>query len=437
MRKTLKIAAREYKVAVRSKAFVVMIVLMPVLMGGGGIAMALLDDRVDTGDKRIAVVDHSGNVAPAIVAAAEARNKTELFDHEQNRKVKPAYLIEVVRPDEDNPAARRLELSNRVRAEELHAFVEIGRDVAQPGADESSARVTYHSKNAILDDARSWIAWPINNHLRNQRLTAAGIDLADADNLLRQTEVEPLGLVSVDAAGSVKEAERSNEGRAIAIPMIMMMLLFMMIMVGATPLINAVLEEKMQRIAEVLLGSVRPFQLMVGKVLCTLGVSFTVIAIYLAGGLVVAQQVDAMDYVPFHVLPWFFVYMVAAVFLFGSVFMAIGAACNDLKEAQSLMMPVWLLVVVPMFVWLPVVKEPTSSFATGMSLIPPFTPMLMLLRQSTPGGIPAWQPWVGLIGILVCTTVCVWAAGRIFRVGILMQGKPPKLGELLRWAVRG
>ena len=78
-----------------------------------------------------------------------------------------------------------------------------------------------------------------------------------------------------------------------------------------------------------------------------------------------------------------------------------------------------------------------SAFATGMSFIPPFTPMLMLLRLSTPGGIPAWQPWVGLVGVLLCTILAVWAGGRIFRFGILMQGQPPKIGRILHWAIKG
>jgi ABC-2 type transport system permease protein len=221
------------------------------------------------------------------------------------------------------------------------------------------------------------------------------------------------------------------------VPAAMLMLMFLMIMVGAMPLINAVLEEKMQRIAEVLLGSVRPFQLMLGKLLGTLGVSFTVIAIYVSGGIAVAYYMDIADYVPFHVLPWFFVYMVAAILLFGSMLAAAGAACNDIKEAQSLMMPVWMLIMIPMFVWLPVVKEPLSGFATWISLVPPWTPILMLVRQTAPVAIPAWQPWVGLAGVVIFALLCVWLAGRIFRVGLLMQGKPPKLTDLVRWAVRG
>jgi ABC-2 type transport system permease protein len=96
-----------------------------------------------------------------------------------------------------------------------------------------------------------------------------------------------------------------------------------------------------------------------------------------------------------------------------------------------------LPVMIPMFILVPVIKEPLSGFATCLSLFPPFTPLLMLLRQSTPVGIPAWQPWVGLVGVAVFTILCVWAGGRIFRVGLLMQGQPPRIGDLLRWAVRG
>jgi len=86
---------------------------------------------------------------------------------------------------------------------------------------------------------------------------------------------------------------------------------------------------------------------------------------------------------------------------------------------------------------MPVLKEPLSSFSTWVSLFPLFTPTLMLLRQSTPAVLPMWQPWVALLGVLVFTVLFVWAGGRIFRVGILMQGKPPRLMDILRWAIRG
>jgi ABC-2 type transport system permease protein len=438
MRKILKLAVREYNAALRTKATVIMVVLMPILMGSGVIAMKLLEHQVDTSDRRIAVVDHSGVIASFLVQAAQERNQAEIRDSATGKQIQPAYIIEPVPPRDDAPDAQRLELSNRVRHRELHAFVEIGPDVVHPGRDVASCRIEYHAENAIMDEARGWLDGVINSRLRNLRIAEAGLNEATVNRLMHPISVESLGLVSVNAAtGGITQAEHSNEGLALALPMVTMMLMFLMITVGATPLINAVLEEKMQRIAEVLLGSVRPFQMMMGKLLGSVGVSLTVLAIYMGGGLVAAGYLGVLHYVPFHVLPWFLLYQIAAICLYGALFIAIGAACNDFKEAQSLMLPVWLIVMIPLFVWLNVVREPQSSFSTWMSLIPPCTPMLMLLRQTSPMGIPAWQPWAGLAGVAIFTTFCVWVAGRVFRVGILMQGKTPKLVDLVRWAVRG
>lgn len=438
MRKILLIARREYLTSVKTKAFFIMIVLMPIMMGGGLIAYTLFKNQKDTADKRIAVVDRSGRLAEGLVAAAEERNRQMVHDPKTGKKVEPAYVIQIVPPDDADPVAQRVELSRQVKQRRLAAFVEIGRGAVQPGTDPDAARIRYHSENAAIDDARDWLAHPLNGMIREQRLADAGVEPEARQNLLNWSDVEALGLVTLDAkTGQVKDAERSDEVRVLLIPAMLAMLMFMMIMVGATPMLNVVMEEKMQRIAEVLLGSVKPFQLMLGKLLGTLGVSFTVIAIYMGGGIAAAYYMNAGSYIPFHALPWFFGYMVAAIVLFGSLIIALGAACNDAKEAQSMLMPVWLLVMIPMFVWMPVLKEPLSSFATGLSLVPPFTPILMMLRQSTPAGVPLWQPCVGLLGSLAFALACVWAGGRIFRVGILMQGNPPKPRDLIRWAIRG
>jgi ABC-2 type transport system permease protein len=161
------------------------------------------------------------------------------------------------------------------------------------------------------------------------------------------------------------------------------------------------------------------------------------VSIYLIGGVLAARYMNVEESVPYHVLPWFVLYGISALFMFGALFLAVGSACNDLKESQSMMMPLWVFVIMPMFVWFPVMREPTGRFATWLSLFPPCTPILMLVRLASPVSIPMWQPWVGLAGVILFTAVSVWAAGRIFRVGILMHGKPPKLGEIVRWALRG
>lgn len=436
MRKTLYIAAREYNETVRTKAFIIGILLAPVLMGGSILAMVLLKGHVDTTDKKVAVVDRSGVVAPALVKAATEHNKTQIFEEKTGKKIKPAYIINVVEPAYE-PGAQRLELSKQVENRALTAFVEIGKDVLKPGENPETARITYHSKNAVLDDMRRWIGRPINDRLRSLRLAEAGLDDEKIKGFFRWTPVEALGLVTVDNTGKVQDAKASTELEAFGVPFIMVMLMFLLIMMGAMPLVNSVLEEKTQRISEILLGSAPPFELMMGKLLGNLGVSFTAAFVYIAGGTIAANYMGVMEYVPFHLLPWFFVYLVTAIFMAGGMCIAVGAACNDAKEVQSLMMPVMLPIFLPMFVLVPVIKEPMSSFAVGISLFPPCTPMLMLLRQASPAGIPVWQPIVGLIGVILVTILYVWAAGRIFRIGLLSQGKPPKIRELLRWVAKG
>lgn len=439
MRKIIDVAVREYNAAVRTKAFIISVVLMPILMGGGLIAHRLLKDQVDIKTKQIAVIDRSGVIGDVLARASEIYNQSEIFDKESRKQVRPKIVIEAVTPAESKDAdAQRIELSDRVRSGKLEAWVEVGPQIVHPGEDIAAASVAYHSKGAVMDEQRKWITIAINNQVQNLRLADAKISPETIRGLIAPVPVDSLGLVSLDeTTGTASAARQTSEISSLLVPMAMMMLMFMMITMGATPLLNSVLEEKMQRIAEVLLGSVTPFQLMMGKLLGTIGVTFTVAVIYFVGGAITVQRLGAAEHVPLNILPWFFVYQTAAVFMFGAMFVAIGSACNDLKEAQSLMMPVWLVVCAPLFVWFQVVKQPLSQFSTVLSLFPPCTPMLMLLRQSTPTGVPSWQPWAGLAGVLVCTVICVWLAGRIFRVGLLMQGKPPKLGEMVRWAFSG
>ena len=97
----------------------------------------------------------------------------------------------------------------------------------------------------------------------------------------------------------------------------------------------------------------------------------------------------------------------------------------------------WDLTALPMFIWINVVREPNSPFATAVSFFPFATPMLMIVREAVPPGIAWWQPAAGIVLVLLTTTACVWAAGRIFRLGILMQGKGANLGQLVKWVVRG
>lgn len=438
MRKTLRLAKREYLAAVKTKGFLIGLILAPILMCGGFIGILIFNKNIDVSDKKIAVIDYTGKIANSIVGAAEWRNKNEIYDKESGKKNKPAYIIEVVEPNKENSQKQKLELSERVRQNQLHAFVEIGPEVIHPTKNREASMVAFYSKSSPMDDVRGWINWPINNQLRQVRLTDAGINESQIPDLFLWANIEPLGLASVDTGtGNIKEAQKINEIQALIVPMIMMMLLFMMLMMGAVPLLNSVMEEKNQRIAEVLLGSIKPFEFMMGKVIGGVGVSLTASLVYIIGGIIFVKRMGFEQYIPYHVIPWFFAYMVVAIIMFGSLCASVGSMCSEPKDAQSLSMPVMLPMLIPMFIMVPIIKESQSMIVTILSLFPTFTPTMMLLRLGTPGGVASWQPWAGLLGMLLFTVLFVWAGGRVFRVAILAQGEPPKLSNLVRWAIKG
>jgi len=212
-----------------------------------------------------------------------------------------------------------------------------------------------------------------------------------------------------------------------------MKLMFVLVISTSSPLLNSVMEEKMTRISEVLLGSVTPFQLMMGKLLGIVAVSLVLAVIYLSGAYGVASYNGYGDAVGPAQIVWFIVYLVMAMLIYGSLFIAIGAAASDLKDAQGMMTPVMMIFMMPMFVWLPVLRAPSSTMAVVASLVPVATPILMTLRLALKPGPAAWQIAASFVLTALTTALLVWAAGRIFRVGILMQGKSATFGEMLRW----
>jgi ABC-2 type transport system permease protein len=246
------------------------------------------------------------------------------------------------------------------------------------------------------------------------------------------------GLSEIDRqTGAIAEAKDENPAVSILAPAALMILMFMLLLVGSTPAMQGVVEEKMQRIAEMVLGSIRPFELMIGKLLGLMGVSLTLSALYLGAAYWAAEHYEVADLVSPALIAWFVVFLVVAVIMYGSLFIAVGAACSDIRDTQTMLWPVMLVAMLPLFVWINVAREPTSTFSTAVSFFPFATPMLMLLRVAVPPGIGWLQPTLGLLVMLATTVLCVYVAGRIFRVGILMQGKGASLRDLTRWIVRG
>jgi ABC-type Na+ efflux pump permease subunit len=189
----------------------------------------------------------------------------------------------------------------------------------------------------------------------------------------------------------------------------------------------------MSKISEVLLGSVSAFQLLAGKLLGVVGVSLALSIVYLSGGIYAVYSFGRSDLVDPALIVWFLVFLVSAALMFGSLFLALSSACSDLKDAQSMLQPAMLLVIFAYIASFLVIRAPDSTMAVVLSFVPPVTPFAMILRLALPPGPPLWQLVLSVALLVGMTVLVVWAAGRIFRVGLLMQGKPPNLPELYRW----
>ncbi len=443
MHRVLLIAKRDYLASIRTKAFLIGLIVAPIMFGGGFIGLGIANRKPELKDRRIAIVDRTGRAAAAIVSAASEKNRRDLYDKLTGRQAIPRYVFETIPSGASRENELRLELSDRIRRRDLYAFLEIGASAIHPAKGDAAEklaanRVDYYSNAGAIDETRQWLSGPISDGLRRVRLVKAGVAPDRFDGILAPATLQTMSLVSRDSqTGVIGEAHKKSDIESFAVPFTMMMLLAMIVMASSGPMLGAIADDKSQRVFEMLLGSATPFELMIGKVLGAIGLALTSSVFYIAGGLLVLQSMAMMGLAPFSLLPWFVVYLVADVMVLGALAMALGAACNSPHDAQQLGILLLTPVILPLFVLLPIVQAPNGAVATALSLFPPFTPILMMLRQAVPGGVPAWQPWVGLLGVILWTVAISWAAARIFRVVILMQGKLPKLPQLVQWAMKG
>jgi ABC-type Na+ efflux pump permease subunit len=446
MNRTLLVAKRDYLASVRSKPFLFGLILAPILGCSGFFVAGLMRVKPDISPRRIAIVDRTGVAAAAIVEAAKARNAREMFDKQSGKQVTPRYDFEIVAPDDSDPNAQRLMLSDRVRHKEIFAFLDIGRDALHPPKSSDSAaektpessRVNYYSNAGGIDETRMWVSGPVSDGLRRVRLAQLGVDRSHFADVLASAAVQTMSLIRRDeSTGKIVKARKKGEMEGFVVPFVLVMLLAMTVLASSGPMLGGVAEDKMQRVYEMLLASATPFELIMGKVAAAVALSLTSSLFYVAAGLLVLQAMALMGLAPFALLPWFVIYLVADVMVLCCLGAALGSACASPNDAQHLAVLLFMPVMIPMFLIVPVIQQPNSALSTAVSLFPPFTPLLMLIRQAMPGGVPAWQPWVGLVGVALWTWATTWAAARIFRVGILMQGKTASYSDLFRWAIRG
>ena len=435
MNKIITIASTEYVNALRSKAFLIGLLAMPLMVGLMIVVPQFTKDKVDLADRKFAIVDFSERLGAVIVQQAQERNKTDVFSNGDDEKTKrgqaqPRFLPELVALGNADWEDHVLQLSDRVRKKELFAFVLIGEKAMDRGAE---GRIAYHTQTPTFQALPSWLERIINQEVRRVRFEREGLDSRLIQEITRQVNVERLGLASQSESGEIQKAKKENQIATFAIPAVSMFLLFMMVMSSTPALLNSVLEEKMQKIIEVLLSSVTPFQLMMGKLLATVSVASTLSFLYLVALTWIAWNRGFLEWISLSLFFWFFFFLILAILIFGSMFLAIGSTCSEIQDAQSLMVPAMLLVMIPVMTRLPILQSPTGNFARWMSLFPPATPMLMMLRMAIPPGLPWWEILLGVVVAMGFTLLTVASAAKIFRIGVLSQGQTPSFGRMLQW----
>jgi ABC-type Na+ efflux pump permease subunit len=229
-------------------------------------------------------------------------------------------------------------------------------------------------------------------------------------------------------------ADRGTVGAfGFLLPVAFMVLLFMSVMGSGQGMLTTTIEEKSSRVIEVLLSAVSPMQLMAGKLLGHMGISLVALSLYIGLGILMLSSFSLLGLLDFSLVVYLFIFFLLAFFTIGSIMMAAGAAVNDMREAQSLMMPVMLMLSSVWFLWFPISRNPDSPLAVVVSFLPPVNTFGMLLRLASRHPPPAWQVWLS-IGIGCAGVVgAVWFAAKVFRIGLLMFGKPPDLATLIRW----
>jgi ABC-2 type transport system permease protein len=240
----------------------------------------------------------------------------------------------------------------------------------------------------------------------------------------------------ITAGGESREGGRAD----FIVAFILLIFIYMSVLIYGLFVMRGVIEEKQSRIVEVIVSSVKPQQMMLGKVVGIGLVGLTQIGVWVlsavllttVGVSVFASRGLTMPNVPPILLVYFVVYFVLGYFLFATLYALVGSTVSSEEEAQQAQMPVTLLLVVPMVIFNMILANPTSTASTVVSMIPFFAPTLMMMRIAVINP-PLWQVLLSM-AILVATILgCVWIAARIYRIGILMYGKRPNLAELGRW----
>ncbi|MBN8894952.1 MAG: ABC transporter permease [Rhodanobacter sp.] len=435
MKKIIAVVRREFVERVRTKAFVISTVLLPVFM----VAMVLLPALMMSGGdrtSRIALVDASGtNLGQAVSRTLAA----EKLGHGGDAKAR--YTVRVFPAASDQLTAVRDDLIGKTgfsinKEKDGWDGVLVLTDTTL-----ANGKLTYYGSNVGSLEAMTKLQRAVSTALAGVRLAKSGVDAA----LVKQA-MSPADLDTTKVTDGKLTGQSGAESYLIAL--FMSFILYFAIIIYGQQTMTSVIEEKTSRIMEVLTSSLTPFQMLLGKVLGVGSAGLAQMAIWGGSVFVLSSQrtplagffgmsADAAQSFPIPSMPAGLLVVLLAYFalgflLYGALYAAIGAMCNTIQETQQYAVFVTMPIMVGFFAVFALIKDPTGTLGVTMSYIPFFAPFTMPVRWSLTS-VPPLQLALSLVLMVVVLLACVWLAARIYRTGILMYGKKPSWGELWRW----
>jgi len=413
LRKMWIILRREYLERVRTKAFLITTLLVPVFMFALTVVPSMIALRSSGGDKHIAVVA-SDEAFGQMLARSIERTVKDVRN--------ASYKIEVVAP---GTPEQRKNLEARVVAGGLGGFLWATDDVVK------ERKLQYVGRNsADIIETNLYSGAAFRAYIERSA-SAHGMGAAALDELL-QTRFTVEGVI----AG---KGTRSSGRATLFGALMLMMTLYMSILLHGIAVMRSVLEEKTSRIVEVLLAAVTPKELMAGKILGVGAVGVTQLVIWYgtagilaAIGVMQARAANIPVEISLRGVAYFPIFFVLGYFLYSALWAMLGAMVNSEQEAQQLQFFVMLPLILSTVLMVPAIMNPNSPMIIGFSLFPFSTPLLMYVRLAVTQ-VPMWQVVASIVGMVLAIWVTLVVASRIYRVGILMYGKKPTLPELVKW----
>ncbi|HEU5181406.1 MAG TPA: ABC transporter permease [Candidatus Polarisedimenticolia bacterium] len=445
MHKLLMVIRREYLERIRTRSFWLGTLLFPLLMLGLVVLQIVLADVETAKELKVGFADATGKLGPELQAAltreeAEAAGPQtkrqgkgdEAGNEKTGREEKPTILLEIL-PLEGDLEQTRKRAEPRVLSGNLFGVLTAGTDL------DSDSNFRFYTRSVGNIDALRTLRSALRQAVVAFRLEQSNVSLSPD---LRLKILKPVEIDSFEIKAQ-GEAKKRGFMEAYMGTFAFVLILYMSLLLYGIAVMRGILEEKSNRVMEVLLGSVSTDQLMTGKIVGIGLVGLTQLAIYVATatflrvyvGLASLQTgwTGALDAVSPANLGYFCVFFLLGYFLYTSMFAAVGAVCNSEQEAQNLQSPLVMCLVVPMVMTFFFVQNPDSPAAVVASLIPIFAPMVMFMRITilTP---PLWQIALSILILLVTIYFFFRGVARVFRIGVLMYGKRPTVPEILRWA---